>query len=166
MAKFAPKNGNSGHVNISGEGEPLPEGAVVMFGSIPATTVEYVNPRLIRVGIPADQPPGVVSLKLNNETLGGFTFGPPLKGLQLQPAFIPESGGVLELLGNGFTESGRDPNPQVNFRDKNMPGETQDNSLILVRGIPAGNANASYPLTVTFSDGATADSTVMYVRGD
>jgi len=163
MAKFAPKNGNSGHVNISGEGDALPEGAVIMFGNIPAASVEYVNPRLIRVGIPTSGIQGVVTLKINNEVLGGFTFGPPLKGLQLQDAFIPTTGGALELLGNGFTESGRDNSPTMTLNSRPYAGTTMDNSLIVVNGIPIGQVNTSYPITVAFSDGATATSTMTYV---
>jgi len=163
MAKFAPKNATSGHVNISGEGEPLPAGAQVSFGVLPATSVEYMNPRLIRAGVPPDQPNGVVTLKLNDESLGGFTFGPPLTGLQLQDAFAPAAGGTLELLGNGFRESGRTDSPQILFRGRPYTGATKDNSLMIVEGIPSGQPDTSYALTVTFSDGATATSTVTYV---
>ncbi len=182
VSSYAPQRGTSGSpVNVLGNGFDTITNVQVVFGNTQALNPQIINPMVIRATVPAI-PDGVyvLTLRFNDasgasitQVLGGFTFGPPLVGLQVTGVFpnpVPSGGGTLFILGNGFLQNGRTDSVIVKFNGAiavAAQGTTINDSLIQVSSAPSATSLGLHPgdcfhFTVGFSDGSAASNSACY----
>jgi hypothetical protein len=158
----------AGGTSVTITGTDFRPGAVVLFGSVPASSVSVLNATTLTAVTPAHAA-GLVDVTVTNSDsttityVDGFTFEPPVPLVvnSIDPNHgSPDGGTVVTLLGEGFTSGAT-----VVFGLAAATDVTIVSDQILTAVSPPQPAGTVVPLTVTLPDGqsVTTADTFTYV---
>ncbi len=132
IARIDPDTGPaSGGTRVEIHGDDLRPGAVVLFGAVEATSVEWLREDLV-AAVTSPEDPGVVDVRLTNPDgrvallESAFTFVPSPIVDSVEPASGPEAGGTAVIIrGGNFVDGVRGSFDGVPCRHQRLVDDTE-----------------------------------------
>ena len=155
---ISPNNGpTAGGTNVTISGTNFLAGALVLFGTVPATNISVASATQIQAVAPANAAgPANVTVQdpgnLNATLSGGFSYGSSSSGVPTITSVSPTSGTpgtVVTITGTNFASA-----DVVSFGSANAPSSTFVSATQLTATVPTISAG-TYNVTVTDPDPAT-----------